>query len=101
MTKHTFFLRFYDQTDEAVEECIEKIKQAKPYVIGHEMKVPKTSMNPFKPSHEVDLIAGSEADLQRIARSATIRTIYDQYASRKHKHDGVKLRNPGQAAFGW
>lgn len=99
--KHTFFLRFYDQTDEAVAKCVDEIKRAKVYVIGHEYRTPKASMNLQKPSHEVVLIAGSEADLKRIARSATIRGIYDKYASGKHKHTGVHARKPGQAAFGW
>lgn len=96
---YRFSLRFYDQIDEQVEECIGKLKDANPLIRAHEMEAPKNSMNMgTKPSHQAFLLFDSESDAETMMSNKATRDIYMQYAAPKQKVE-FHERKPGDLAF--
>lgn len=80
---YKFFLRFYDQTDQQVEECVTKLKQKSKAILGHTYEPDGKSMNFGKvPSHTVMLkFINEQTANQTMMNNAEMRDIYMQYAS--------------------
>lgn len=96
-----FFLRFYNQTDEAVEECVAKLKAEVPMILGHTYSDDKTSTNfHTAPSHVVLLkfINERTADAAMMGNAKT-RDIYMQYANGGSEKTTFEQRAPGQAVW--
>jgi len=103
MTKTTtaeFFLRFYNQTDTGVAECVEKLMSANPRIVGYRFDTPKLRTSPFGgvPSHEVRLQFATDADAEAMMGNPQMRDIYRAYAAPNMKSTFVEKR-PGDAAY--
>lgn len=98
--KRTFFLRFYEQTDGKVAECIDQMKAAEPRIAGHSFDSRGVSMNiGMSPTHCVYLHFQSEADRDSAYRNPEIQRLYRKYASGGKQKGSVVQRKPGQVAF--
>jgi hypothetical protein len=80
---YKFSLRFYNQTDDKVEECVAKLKQNSKAILGHTYENNGRSMNfGMVPSHTVMLKFINERTAEQTMMSnQTMRDIYMQYAN--------------------
>ena len=100
MTYH-FSLRFYQQTEDKVRQCIAEM-QAATYYVPQEFTIEPGSVSTnfgHKPSHQAYLICTEKKQYDRIASSKTLREIYLRYASGTHVGKSkLVVTKPGNAA---
>jgi hypothetical protein len=98
---YNFFLRFYDQTDEKVEECVAKLKTKSKCILGHKVENNGQSMNWGKaPSHTVNLKFINERTATSVmVGNKTMQDIYMQYANGGGEPTTFNQRGPGQAVW--
>jgi len=78
------FLRFYDQSESKIDECIEKIKQVNNKITRIKKKPLMQSCNFYLPpgNHtQVWLYFDTEDDLNEAYNDVRIQKIYNEYAS--------------------
>jgi hypothetical protein len=96
----TFFLRFYDVTQDRIEECISKIKELG-HQFTHETKPLSISMNirglQFGTGSETVLTFKSKKKRSDLMADDRVKQLYSEHNT--PKSTGVVLRKPGQAAF--
>ena len=96
------FFRFYGQTDEKIEECIEKLKElAGKGLVKVTRKKLKQSMNPFVPTDnntEVLFHFDTPANVVAFFKRPQIMDIYLKYATASG-NTPVVMRKPGDPAF--
>lgn len=95
---YRFSLRFYDQTDAKVAECITRIKQENPLVLGHEQENPKLSMSGVTPSHQIYLLFSDQKAAESMVGNDLLQGIYMAYAS-PGRDSEFSLRRKGDPAY--
>ena len=95
-----FFMRFYDQSTENVEECVAKIKEINPDILSHRITNATLRATPWNPSpsHEVRLVFADEETAGKMSSNKQAIEIYHSYAAPNHNTTFVN-RNPGDAAY--
>lgn len=98
---YKFFLRFYNQTDANVEECVAKLKETSKAILGHEYDNDGKSVNfGLAPSHTVRLKFINERTAeQTMMNNPTMRDIYMQYANGTGAPATFEERQPKSAVW--
>lgn len=100
MSNHKFFLRFYKQSEELIEECCQKlVKDYTPSGYVHNRNQ-KLSVNPFGPTPvEVLLSFDSRADLEAFMADDEARALYQSYATGEGLEGSLRRVQPGDVSF--
>lgn len=98
---YKFFLRFYNQTDANVEECVARLKQKSKAILGHTYETDGKSMNFGRvPSHTVMLkFINEQTAEQTMMNNPTMRDIYMQYANGTGLPGTFEERQPKSAVW--
>ena len=98
---YNFFLRFYNQTDDQVEECVAKLKAKSKMILGHTVGQDGKSVNfSTAPSHTVQLkFINEQSASATMVGNDEMREIYMQYANGTGLPGSFEQRRPGEAVF--
>ena len=103
MTKknNTMFLRFYDVSDERIEECITKLKEL--YPITSYTKGPLTlsvNFGGYDNGVEVDLVFPDAKIRNAFYEDSVTKDIYLEYSTKYDKNDvKLEVRKPGDKSY--
>lgn len=103
MSKNTnkFFLRFYNQTDEAIDTCCQRLVEEFSPIKYKRKGKSRLSSNPFGPTPvEVFLYFESKEDMEAFHRNQEAQKLYKEYATGDGIEGNLRLVNPGDPSYG-